>query len=235
MTKIKKLSIALLASIGILTYMGSMFASVAPLTTLAQCGPGGCGGGSSTASAAGGLGGGSQMFMMMFQMLMQLLQGLGQGGSTPQQGTPDEQVPQYGTVGPQGTGPRNGYNNSSYNPYNDPYNLSNGNNSYNNYYPTPSPAVLGEKSLFLAGEGENMTLNPTSVSITTGQSVNFFNATTSSQVVKINGTNGTTNSGQATVPAGSSHVFKFNTAGTYNVCTVSGSAETCRSTVTVTP
>lgn len=237
---------SVVATIFILLFIqsGVAFPIESALAQSGGCGSGGCGGGSS-AAAGGGLGsllsggGGGMMKIMLalLPMLMQLFQG---GGSTPQQGNVDEKLPQYGTVGPQGTGSQNGTNGQNNNGYsNDPYAYGGNGTTWNPYAtPTPSSApTLCSQTLFLAGDASTMVIKPTTVSIATGSCVNLINGTGSNRVMHVYKNDVKTTTNEQTVNKEGTIIFRFPNAGSYNFCvqnaSTSTTAEICGTTVTV--
>jgi len=178
-----------------------------------SCGPGGCGS-SGSASAAGGLGGllgggGGGSMLEMVGMIMGLLMQLFQGGSTPQKGTAEENAGRLASGQERFT---SGLQNPSSN--------SNTVNVYN-------PATIPSTSLLI---GSGMTLQ-SNVQLKKGGAMTISNSNTTPTNIEIRNATGNTTATTTTINAGDTKVFRFNSAGTYKLCT--GGTSTCGTSIVV--
>ena len=156
----------------------------------------------------------SQILMQIFSSLLQSLMGMVGGGSTPQTGSVDEQIPIFGSINPTRSGQPK-------------YGTSYGNS---NYYSTGSGT--SETTDFDFAATINIADSNGAASINSGDRVSFQNSTSATQTMQLKNSSGTVIS-ENSIAAYSSVPFKFVTAGTYSVCTISGTTETCGSTLNV--
>jgi plastocyanin len=184
-------------------------------------GPGGGlfgGGGGLLGGLASMLSGENGLFLII--LLMSLFQGLG-GGSTPQQGTAEEQYSQYPGIGPTQTGSRGSGSGSG---------SGSGGTSISN------PFAATEQSVFvMRNESDAVKTYPSTFSLKKGDRITVFNTDEELDYnisFKRTGADGVTTTQE--IKKGEAHIFKFDTPGTYQMCaTVGESEETCSGTITV--
>lgn len=141
------------------------------------------------------------MPLMIATMLIQLITQLFQGGGQPQKGPAEEQPPQYGTVGPQNTGPQNP------NPV-----ASAGLNGVAN-----TTGTLFDKTFFFATDGNNLVAAPLEHTIQKGKGVNVLNAANEAKTVIIRKKGETAGTEKAIAKDGI-ELFSFANAGEYEIC-----------------
>lgn len=142
------------------------------------------------------------MPLMIATMLIQLITQLFQGGGTPQKGPAEETPPQYGTVGPQNTGPQNN---------------GTGTGSGTGTGTAGTAAKLFDKTFFFASEGNNLVMAPNTHTISKGTGVNILNAASEAKTVLIRKKGETTGTEKAIQKDGI-ELFSFQNAGEYEIC-----------------